>query len=273
MCTIIIVKCSWDGLLEGRNCSCVWPFWCSELCSVDQTVTVQRGSVLIWGVQSDFASHFTYSVLYEYSSWRVGKVVPMIRSALRSLIWSDLVAEPNQIDIDVQRMESMMAEWNFFSSSCGRLNFLSRWRKYSLCWAFFTMESMWLSHFWSWEMVAPRNLNDSTVVTVLFMMVSGARAGRFLLKWRGIISIINAVWSISRLRTRAITFHVYMLPLGNIIRKHRVSFYCYADDTQLYISLRPGETHQIEKLMECIVDIQKWMTSNFLLLNKKKLRC
>ncbi len=46
MCTIIIVKCSWDGLLEGRNCSCVWLFWCSELYSVDQTVTVQRGSVL-----------------------------------------------------------------------------------------------------------------------------------------------------------------------------------------------------------------------------------
>ncbi len=46
MCAIIIVKCSWDGLPEGRNCSCVWSFWCSELCSVDQTVTVQRESVL-----------------------------------------------------------------------------------------------------------------------------------------------------------------------------------------------------------------------------------
>ncbi len=34
------------GLLEGRNCSCVWPFWCSELCSLDQMVTVQRGSVI-----------------------------------------------------------------------------------------------------------------------------------------------------------------------------------------------------------------------------------
>ncbi len=52
-------------------------------------------------------------------------------------------------------------------------------------------------------------------------------------------------------------FTLYMLPLGNIIRKHGVSFHCYADDTQLYISSRPGETHQIEKLMECIVDIKK----------------
>ncbi len=52
-------------------------------------------------------------------------------------------------------------------------------------------------------------------------------------------------------------FTLYMLPLGNINRKYGVSFHCYADDTQLYISLWPGETNQIEKLMECIVDIKK----------------
>ncbi len=37
------------------------------------------------------------------------------------------------------------------------------------------MESMWLSHFRSWELLVPRNLNDSTVVTVLFMIVTGGR--------------------------------------------------------------------------------------------------
>ncbi len=68
----------------------------------------------------------------------------------------------------------------------------------------------------------------------------------------------------------SLLFTLYMLPLGNIIRDHGVSF--YADDTQLYISLRPGETHQIEKLMECIIDIKNWMTSNFLLLNSDKNR-
>ncbi len=68
-------------------------------------------------------------------------------------------------------------------------------------------------------------------------------------------------------------FTLYMSPLGNIIRKHRVNFNYYADDTQLYISSRPGETHKIEKLMECIVDIKKWMTSNFLLLNSEKQKC
>ncbi len=65
-------------------------------------------------------------------------------------------------------------------------------------------------------------------------------------------------------------FMLYMLPLGNIIRKHGVSFRCYADDTPLYISSWPSETQQIEKLMECIVNIKNWMTNNFLLLNSDK---
>ncbi len=65
-------------------------------------------------------------------------------------------------------------------------------------------------------------------------------------------------------------FMLYILPLGNTIRKDEVSFHCYDDDTELYISSRPGETHQIDKLMECIVDIKNWMTNNFLLLNSEK---
>ncbi len=34
-------------------------------------------------------------------------------------------------------------------------------------------------------------------------------------------------------------FSIYMLPLGNIIRKYGISFRCYANDNQLYISSRP----------------------------------
>ncbi len=49
--------------------------------------------------------------LDKYSSWRVGMVVPMIRSAVRttlpSFLRSDLVAELNQTFIEVH---SMMAE-------------------------------------------------------------------------------------------------------------------------------------------------------------------
>ncbi len=50
-------------------------------------------------------------ILDEYSSWRLGRVVPMICSG-RPVYppRSDLVAELNQTVIDVQRTDSMMAE-------------------------------------------------------------------------------------------------------------------------------------------------------------------
>ncbi len=82
-----------------------------------------------------------FLTLDEYSSWRVGGIVPMFRSVvqttLRILLRSDLVAELNQTVIEVQRTHSMMADSNYFSSTCGRLNFLSWQRRYNLCWAFF----------------------------------------------------------------------------------------------------------------------------------------
>ncbi len=65
-------------------------------------------------------------------------------------------------------------------------------------------------------------------------------------------------------------FSIYMLPLGNIIRKYGISFHCFADDTQLYISTRPDETSKLSKLMECVKNLKDWMTNNFLLLNSDK---
>uniref|UniRef100_A0A669DXW8 Reverse transcriptase domain-containing protein n=1 Tax=Oreochromis niloticus TaxID=8128 RepID=A0A669DXW8_ORENI len=62
-----------------------------------------------------------------------------------------------------------------------------------------------------------------------------------------------------------ILFTLYMLPLGSIIRS--IHFHCYADDTQLYLSMKPDNTHQLVKLQECLKDIKTWMAANFLLLN------
>ncbi len=65
-------------------------------------------------------------------------------------------------------------------------------------------------------------------------------------------------------------FSLYMLPLGNIIRKYGISFHCYADDTQLYISTRPHSTSKLSKLTECVKNVKDWMTNNFLLLSSDK---
>ncbi|XP_067351072.1 uncharacterized protein [Channa argus] len=61
-----------------------------------------------------------------------------------------------------------------------------------------------------------------------------------------------------------------MSPLGNIIRKHSINFHCYADDTQLYLSMEPDENNQLIKLQACLQDIKAWMSHNFLLLNSDK---
>lgn len=61
-----------------------------------------------------------------------------------------------------------------------------------------------------------------------------------------------------------------MLPLGNIIKKHNLNFHSYADDTQLYLSMKSGDSNQVVRLQECLTDIKTWMTHNFLLLNSDK---
>ncbi|XP_042349014.1 uncharacterized protein LOC121947898, partial [Plectropomus leopardus] len=62
----------------------------------------------------------------------------------------------------------------------------------------------------------------------------------------------------------------YMLPQGNIIRKHSINFHCYADDTQLYLSMKPDETDQLSRLQTCLKDVKAWMSCNFLMLNSDK---
>ena len=71
-----------------------------------------------------------------------------------------------------------------------------------------------------------------------------------------------------------ILFTMYTTPLGNIIRKHGLTFHLYADDTQLYISFQPGvsvsKETAISCLEACIKDIKIWMTNNLLKLNDDK---
>ena len=66
-------------------------------------------------------------------------------------------------------------------------------------------------------------------------------------------------------------FTLYTTDLGEIIKKHGLSYHMYADDTQLYISfsLTDAETF-MQRLEACIRDIDIWMVKNRLKPNGEK---
>ena len=68
-----------------------------------------------------------------------------------------------------------------------------------------------------------------------------------------------------------ILFTIYTSPLGDILRRHNITYHFYADDTQLYLSFDIDSLHcTISKIEACLVDIKKWMAAHFLCLNDNK---
>uniref|UniRef100_A0A8D0A4W1 Reverse transcriptase domain-containing protein n=1 Tax=Sander lucioperca TaxID=283035 RepID=A0A8D0A4W1_SANLU len=70
-----------------------------------------------------------------------------------------------------------------------------------------------------------------------------------------------------------ILFSLYMLPLGAIIGKHKLSFHCYADDLQIYLPIKANDSVALNSLLSCITDIKLWLSENFLNLNEDKTEC
>ncbi len=71
-----------------------------------------------------------------------------------------------------------------------------------------------------------------------------------------------------------ILFTVYVLPLGDILRKHNMQFHFYADDSQLYLSFEPisdlSASETVSAIEACASDIRIFMATNKLKLNDEK---
>ena len=69
-----------------------------------------------------------------------------------------------------------------------------------------------------------------------------------------------------------ILFSLHTNPIGTIIHSHSsINYHFYADDTQLYITFSPENfSHSMQKLKNCLNDIQNFMFANKLKLNPDK---
>ncbi len=68
----------------------------------------------------------------------------------------------------------------------------------------------------------------------------------------------------------SLLFNIYMLPLAQVIKNNYISYHSYADDTQIYITMSPGDQGPVQALGKCIEEINDWMCLNFLQLKKNK---
>lgn len=71
-----------------------------------------------------------------------------------------------------------------------------------------------------------------------------------------------------------ILFILYTKDLKKIAQAHGLSIQLYADDSQLYISLDPVNSinvqENIDRIKACVTEIKQWMVQNFMKLNEEK---
>ena len=73
---------------------------------------------------------------------------------------------------------------------------------------------------------------------------------------------------------RPILFVLFIQPLYNLIMRHYMSVYMFADDIQIKTSIPPQHLHgTISSVETCFSDVKYWMIENKLQLNDEKTEC
>ena len=66
-------------------------------------------------------------------------------------------------------------------------------------------------------------------------------------------------------------FSIYVSPVADIIRKHKLLYHIYADDIQIYASFTlVNKAEVFSAVQECVSDIKEWTQANRLKLNDNK---
>ena len=65
---------------------------------------------------------------------------------------------------------------------------------------------------------------------------------------------------------------MYNKPVGEIIKRLNIKYHCYADDPQVYMTLKPCDKRDdiSSPIESCITDISIWINRNMLKWNKNK---
>ena len=65
---------------------------------------------------------------------------------------------------------------------------------------------------------------------------------------------------------------MYTKPIGDIVARHDMQYHCYADDTEIYLTVERAEhiVAALRKMELCVVEVAAWLTKKQLKLNRDK---
>ena len=91
------------------------------------------------------------------------------------------------------------------------------------------------------------------------------------------LGLLDLLWACSKHRVPQgsvlglLVFCTYTLPLGAILRHHKLNYHIYADDTQVYCSTDISNSQEeLSKITACVSDIRTWVVRNKLKINDDK---